>query len=75
VRLGCCISPCYGPFSLGARFETYEPFISLIFQFFSGGGKPRITENSNTEFADMVVHLYIYTSTPLLGLLEDEIYL
>jgi len=32
-----------GPFSLGARFETYEPFISLIFQFFfSGGGKPRI---------------------------------
>jgi hypothetical protein len=23
-----------GPFSLGARFETYEPFISLIFPFF-----------------------------------------
>jgi hypothetical protein len=22
------------PFSLGAHFETYEPFISLIFQFF-----------------------------------------
>jgi hypothetical protein len=22
-----------GPFSLGARFETYEAFISLIFQF------------------------------------------
>jgi hypothetical protein len=22
------------PFSLGARFETYEPFISLIFHFF-----------------------------------------
>jgi len=21
-----------GPFSFGARFETYEPFISLIFQ-------------------------------------------
>jgi hypothetical protein len=23
-----------GPFLLGARFETYEPFISLIFQLF-----------------------------------------
>jgi hypothetical protein len=30
------------PFSLGAHFETYEPFISLIFQFFSGHGKPQI---------------------------------
>jgi hypothetical protein len=34
ARLGCWISPCYGLFSLGARFETYEPFISLIFNFF-----------------------------------------
>jgi hypothetical protein len=51
--LGCWISPCYGPFSLGARFETYEPFISLIFQFFSGRSKQRITET-----ADMDVHLY-----------------
>jgi hypothetical protein len=35
--------PCYGPFSLGARFETYEPFISLVFPiFFSDRGKPRI---------------------------------
>jgi hypothetical protein len=33
ARLGCWISPCYGTFWLGARFETYEPFISLIFQF------------------------------------------
>jgi hypothetical protein len=32
--LGCWISPCYGPFSFGERFETYEPFISLIFKFF-----------------------------------------
>jgi hypothetical protein len=24
----------YGPFSLGARFETYEPFIFLISHFF-----------------------------------------
>jgi hypothetical protein len=37
--LSCWISPCYGPFSLGTHFETYEPFISLIFQFFSGCGK------------------------------------
>jgi hypothetical protein len=28
-RLGCWISPCYGPFSLGGDFEIYEPFISL----------------------------------------------
>jgi hypothetical protein len=34
---------CYGPFALGARFETYETFISLIFLiFFLGRGKPRI---------------------------------
>jgi hypothetical protein len=31
-RLGCWISPRFGPFSLGVRFETYEPFISLIVQ-------------------------------------------
>jgi hypothetical protein len=31
------------PFSLDARFETYEPFISFsIFFYFSGSGKPRI---------------------------------
>jgi hypothetical protein len=42
ARLRCSISPCYGSFSLSARFETYEEFISLIFQIFSGRGKPRI---------------------------------
>jgi hypothetical protein len=37
---GCWISPCYSLFWLGARFETYGPFISLIFQiFFSVVGK------------------------------------
>jgi hypothetical protein len=36
-------TPCYVPFSFGARFETYEPFISLVIHFFSGRGKPRIT--------------------------------
>jgi hypothetical protein len=30
------------PFSLGAYFETYEPFISLTFKFFSGHGKLRV---------------------------------
>jgi hypothetical protein len=33
ARLGCWISPFYGPFSLGARFETYKLFIYLIFHF------------------------------------------
>ena len=47
--LGCWISPCYGLLSLWARFETYEPFISLIFQFFfraaanRGCGGPPVT--------------------------------
>jgi hypothetical protein len=36
-------SPCYGPFSFGARFETYEPFTPLILPFFGEArGKPRI---------------------------------
>jgi hypothetical protein len=37
---------CYGPFSLGALFKTYEPFISLIFHFL----RPRPT-------AETVLHL------------------
>ena len=41
-----------------ARLETYEPFISLIFQFFSGRGKPRITETAETKSADTGVRLY-----------------
>jgi hypothetical protein len=33
-----------------ARFETYEPFISLIFNFFfSERGKPRVTETTDNE--------------------------
>jgi hypothetical protein len=32
--LGCWFAPCYGPFSLGARFETYESVISFFFFFF-----------------------------------------
>jgi hypothetical protein len=41
LHLGCCISPCCGPLSLGVRFETYKQFVSLIFHFFARG-KPRI---------------------------------
>jgi hypothetical protein len=52
TRLGSWISPRYWPFSLGARFETYEPFISLIFLFFSGCGqlKPQILGHNCTLF-------------------------
>jgi hypothetical protein len=58
VLLGCWISPCYGPFSLGARYDTYEPFISSIFKFFSGRGKPQIVETTDTESVDMGARLY-----------------
>jgi hypothetical protein len=53
ARLGCWFSPYeyYGPISLGARFETSELFISLIFEIFSGSNKPRITETADTESA------------------------
>jgi hypothetical protein len=56
--LGCWISPCYSPFSLGARFETYEPYISLIFNSFSGRGEPLITETTDTESVDTGAGLY-----------------
>jgi hypothetical protein len=49
ARLGCWISPCYGLFSLGARFGTYETFISLIFSISFFGPRPN---------ADMGVRLY-----------------
>jgi hypothetical protein len=52
MGLGCWISPCYSPFLLGACFETYEPFISLIFQFFLGHGELRMTETMDTESED-----------------------
>jgi hypothetical protein len=40
------------PVLAGARFETYEPFVSLIPFFFSGRGKPRVTETGDTESVD-----------------------
>jgi hypothetical protein len=42
ARLGCLISPYYGPFSLGGHFETYEPFIYLIFSFFFFPGRSNL---------------------------------
>jgi hypothetical protein len=63
-------SPCYRPFSLGGRFETYKPFISLIFQFFSGRGEPQITETADSEPVDtgdtpIYVYIYIYIYMPV----------
>jgi hypothetical protein len=44
-----------GSFSLGARFNTYEPFISLIFLiFFSSHCQP------DTESMDTGVCLYMF---------------
>jgi hypothetical protein len=39
---GLPILPYNGLYSLGMCFETYELFISLIFRFFFGHGKPQI---------------------------------
>jgi hypothetical protein len=61
AHLGGWNSPCSGLFSLGVRFESYEPFISLIFQIILGRGKPWITETSDAESADSGVRLYLYT--------------
>jgi hypothetical protein len=40
-------------FLLDVHFETYETLIYLIFQFFSGQGKSKITETADTESTDM----------------------
>jgi hypothetical protein len=60
AHLGCWISPSYGPFSLDAHFETYEPFIHLITEFFLGRGKPRINETGDTLSVDTGARLYLY---------------
>jgi hypothetical protein len=59
AHLGCWISPRYCPFLLVTRFETYELFISLIFQFFPGHGKPQITETADTESVNVGAQLYM----------------
>jgi phage/plasmid-associated DNA primase len=43
---------------LGAHFETYEPFISLIFKFVSCRSKLQITEAADTESEDTEARLY-----------------
>jgi hypothetical protein len=48
----------YGLFLLGGRFDTYEPFISLIFNFFSSHCEPRIIETTDTTLLDTGAHLY-----------------
>jgi hypothetical protein len=46
---------------LAWRFETYEPFISLIFQFFSDRSERWLSETADTETVDTGAHLiYIY---------------
>jgi hypothetical protein len=64
AHLGCWISPCYSPFSLGARSETYELFIPLIFKMFSGHGKPRKTETADNESMDTGERLYSIYHNP-----------
>jgi hypothetical protein len=52
--------------SLLAHFKTYEPFISLIFQIFSGRGKPRIRGPHVYFYMCMymfvdIFNVYVYT--------------
>jgi hypothetical protein len=53
------------PFSLGARCEICEPFISLIFNFFlPGRDKPWITETADIESVDTGARLYFKIRFP-----------
>jgi hypothetical protein len=45
-----------------AHVSKHEPFISLIFNFFSGHGKPWITETADSESADTEAWLYTASS-------------
>jgi hypothetical protein len=55
--LGCWISPCYGLFMLGRHFETYELFISLIFQF---SFRPRWTADTGAR-----LYYFLYSANIL----------
>ena len=63
ARLGCWISPCSVSFSRGARFETYEPYISLIFQFFfraavnRGYGGPPVLSSRHLSINFLVLNI------------------
>jgi hypothetical protein len=63
AHLGCWISPCYGLYSLGVRFEPYEAFISLIFKFFDGAtvncryrGTPVIVTVQSVSYKTLCSH-------------------
>jgi hypothetical protein len=85
--LGCWISPCYGPFSLGTCFETYEKFISLISQFFCGewgcgrgSGKPGSSVGIATGYRldgpgieSRWGRDFLHTSRPALGPTEPPV--
>jgi hypothetical protein len=58
------ISPCYSPFSFDARFETYEPCISLIFTFLGGCSKLRIL-NQQIEEHVCIQFMYFVRLFPL----------
>jgi hypothetical protein len=59
ARLGCWISSCYGPFSFGARFETYELFLSLILELFF-----RVAVNRTTVFILLHTRRYLSERPP-----------
>jgi hypothetical protein len=71
ARSGCCISPRYGPFLLGGRFETYELFICSILKSISGRVELRITEIANTESVDTGARLYLFTYRLRVAALEE----
>jgi hypothetical protein len=58
-RVGLLDFTSLGPFSLGARFVNYERFTSLIFNYFSGRGKPRI-QNQWTSGAQLYTTMYVF---------------
>jgi hypothetical protein len=47
---------------LGAHFENYEPFISLILNIFLDHGKLRITETADTESVDRGACLHSHST-------------
>jgi predicted branched-subunit amino acid permease len=53
------------PFSLGMRFYTYEPFIYLVFKFFSDRDETRILI---TGYGATPIYVYIYSQYVLLSL-------
>jgi hypothetical protein len=59
ARLGYWISPCYGPFLLGASFDTYEPFICLIFLLFRAAVN-RGYWLSGYRCTTVYIYIYIY---------------